>query len=89
MDDFRADVRALMEVKEEEEEMTQEQFNQMMDNYLAQLSELEPSAWSKEARDYCEKNGIINGNEKGFKMYKSFLTREQMAQIVYNMSKLN
>lgn len=63
---------------EEEETMTQEQFNQMAGAYFASLAEQEPAAWSKEARDWAEKNGILQGDSGGKKQYRSFCTREQM-----------
>ena len=72
-------------VEEEEEDMTQEKFNEMMDNYLKQLASKTPSDWSKEARDWCEKNGIIKGDEHGNRMYKKFLTREEMATLLYRL----
>ena len=68
--------------KEEDEDMTQEQFNKMMNNYLAELAKQEPSDWSAEGRSYCEKEGIIKGDTEGNKMYKKFITREEMATIL-------
>ncbi len=68
-----------------EENMTQEQFHEMMEAYLAGLSSQEPSAWSKQAREFCEQQGIINGDEKGNRKYKKFVTREELAQILYNL----
>lgn len=71
--------------KEDDEDMiTQEQFNAMMDNYLSDLAKKDPSAWSKEAREWAEKNGIISGDENGNKQYKKFATREELVQILYN-----
>ena len=61
-----------------EENMTQETFNKMMDNYLASLAGEDPSIWSSEARVWAEENGIIRGDDKGNLQYKSFCTREQM-----------
>ena len=63
----RDDVAKLLETEmviptipvEEEEEMTQEKFNEMMDNYLVELAKKEASPWSAEARAWCEANGII------------------------------
>lgn len=63
----------------QEEDMTQEKFNEMMDNYLSELAEKEPSDWSKEQRKWAETNGLITGDTKGNKQYKSFVTREQIA----------
>jgi hypothetical protein len=89
MDDVRNDVAALLNTvvveEEDEEEMTQEKFNEMMNVYLSQLAAKEPSVWSEEARTWCESNGIINGDETGNKMYKKFLTREEMAAIAYRL----
>lgn len=72
-------------IQQEEEEMTQEKFNEMMNNYLVSLALQEPSAWSKEARDWCEANGIIKGDQYGNKMYKKYMTREELATIIYRL----
>ena len=65
--------------------MTQEKFNEMMNNYLIDLASKEPGAWSVEARKWCESNGIINGDANGNRMYKKYLTREEIAAIVYRL----
>jgi hypothetical protein len=70
---------------EEEEEMTQEKFNEMMNNYLVSLALKGPSDWSKEAREWCEANGIIKGDEHGNKMYKKYMTREEIATVLYRL----
>ena len=62
--------------------MTQETFNEMMNTYLEQLAMQDPSDWSAEARNWCEQNGIIQGDSEGRKMYKKFVTREELAQIL-------
>ena len=64
------------EVKEEET-VTQEQFNEMMNVWLETQATKEPSNWSQEARRWAENNGFILGNDKGQKMYKKPLTREE------------
>ena len=69
-------------INEDDEDMTQEQFNKMMDNYLIQLAKQEPSEWSKDCRTYCEEKGLIKGDEKGNKMYKKFVTREELASML-------
>ena len=84
----KAQVEALKvkkeEPKEEEEEMTQEQFNQMMNVWISQQAEKEPSGWSAEARAWAEKNDIIVGTGAGYS-YLSYCTREQMVQFLYNL----
>lgn len=71
------------EMKEDEEEMTQEQFNIMMNNWLAEQAMKQPATWSADARNWGEKNGLINGDEKGNKMYQKFLTREEFIAVLY------
>ena len=66
----------------EEEEMTQQQFDAMMENYLKRLAQQMPASWSAEARAWAEKNGLIAGDEAGNRQYRSFLTREQMAVLM-------
>ena len=83
MDDFRADVAAAM--KGEEERMTQEQFDEMMDNWLARQAEKEPSQWSEQARQWAEFMGLIRGDGEGKMSYKSFCTREELAAIIYRL----
>lgn len=93
MDDVRNDVAKILANKnsgEDEEEVTQEQFNEMMNVYLAQLAKENASGWSKSARQWAESNGIIKGDEKGNKMYKKFVTREELASIaerIVNLAK--
>lgn len=66
----------------EEEEMTQQQFDAMMENYLKRLAQEPAAAWSAEARAWAESEGLIAGDETGNRQYRSFLTREQLAVIL-------
>lgn len=94
MTSVRQDVATLMKgnsilipiiENEDDEDMTQEQFNRMMDNYLIQLAKQPPSDWSKDCRTYCEAKGLIKGDEKGNKMYKKFVTREELASVLHRI----
>ena len=73
------------EEKKEEEIVTQEQFNEMMNVWLETQAAREPSNWSQEARRWAESNGFIKGDEKGQKMYKKPLTREEFVQVLYRI----
>lgn len=84
MDQFRRDVARAMEDDKEEDDMTQERFDQLMDNYLARRGALEPGAWSASARAWAEEQGIIAG-DSGFR-YRSFATREETVQMLYQLS---
>lgn len=86
MDDVRNDVSKVLSSinpTEEEEEMTQEQFNTMMNTWIAEQAKKEPGTWSKDARDWGEKNGLITGDDAGSKMYKKFITREEFITVLY------
>lgn len=71
--------------KEEENIVTQEQFNEMMNVWLETQAAREPAKWSEEARRWAESNGYIQGNDKGQKMYKKPLTREEFVQVLYRV----
>lgn len=68
----------------EGDEMTQQEFDRMMADYVKRQAELEPSQWSKQARAWAEDSGVIAGDEQGRKQYKKFCTREELIQILYN-----
>lgn len=91
----KADIEALKPKKEtpkptpkpqEEEKVTQAQFNQMMDTYLKQRAEESPSKWSEDARKWAESEGIIQGTGSGME-YKAFVTREQVMTFLYRFFK--
>ena len=84
MDDFRAAVKAAME--EEAENVTQQQFNAMMAEYLKQMGTAAPADWSQQARTWAEKAGIIAGGEGKGERYGSFATREEIVQMLWRLS---
>lgn len=70
-------------LKGEDDDMTQDKFNEMMNVWVTEQAKKDPSEWSKEAREFCEQNGIINGDGNGNMMYKKFVTREELAAVIY------
>lgn len=64
--------------REEDGELTQERFNELLEGYFRTLRAAEPSDYSAEARAWAEEKGIIRGNAQGQKQYKMLCTREQM-----------
>lgn len=85
MDDVRHDVYNLLQ-EEEDDDMTQEKFNEMMDNWLKEQSAKSTNAtWSAAARKWAESNGYVQGDEKGNKMYKKFLTREEFVTVLHRI----
>ena len=69
----------------QKEELSQIEFNNLLQNYLNYRCGLDGDPWSADARWFCENQGIINGDENGYKKYKAFLTREELAVILYNL----
>ena len=74
--------------KELEDEMTQEQFNKLMEQWLEARGALTPSDWSEQDREWAESNGIIQGDGEGRKRYKSFVTREEVAATLHRTTNL-
>ena len=68
----------------EDEEMTQQQFDEMMNSWISQQAAKEPDEWSKEDREWAEKNGIIKGTGAGYS-YQSYCTREQMVAFLHRL----
>lgn len=66
----------------EEEEVTQEDFNRMMDAYLKERATEGASTWSAADRQWAEDNGVVQGTGAGMS-YKSFLTKEEAVALVH------
>lgn len=74
---------------EEEEEMDQAAFDRMADQWLESRAALEPGIQTEEgraARAWAEAQGIILGDGKGRKQYRSFCTREQALLFLYRVA---
>ena len=95
MEDVRARVWEILATKdkqpsieeqppiEEEEQVTQEQFNSMMDTWLAEKAEEAPGDWSTNIRYWAENKGIIQGDDTGNMAYKKPINREEAITILY------
>lgn len=44
-----------------------------------------PSGWAKDATDYCKRKGIFNGDGAGNYGWQQPITREAVAQVLYNL----
>lgn len=75
MDDFRADVALEMEDK-----VTQDKFDEMMDNWMARKAKLPESSWSKIKQ--AKENGLTDGSRP-----QSFATREEVVTMIVNAMK--
>ena len=77
---FMAQIDAPQE--QEEPGLTQEELEVILEKYFEKVAKEQPGDWSKEARDWAEKNGIVQGDEGG-KRYKSHITREEAVTMLY------
>ena len=82
----RKEKAAEKEKKEAGERMTKEQFDTLMDNYLASRAKLPPSPWSGPAREWAEANGIVQGDQFHDMRYASFPTREELVTMLYRLA---
>lgn len=73
MDTFRADVARLMEG----DDMTQEQWDAMMENYLARRAEKSADTWATTGLTQAQAKGITDGTRP-----QSFATRQEVALMV-------
>lgn len=73
----------------EDDDMTIDRFKELMNEYRDGLQDNDAANWSKDARNWAVKTGMISGdsgaNFNG--MWEDFLTREQMATILYRFAK--
>lgn len=69
----------------EVEDLTEDEFKDMMIHYFLNLSIQEPEDWSLDARTWAEQNSLILGNERRDKQYRLFTTREQMVVFIHRL----
>ena len=65
--------------------MTQEQFNTMMNTWIADSASKPASDWSADSRIWAESLGLIAGDQNGNKMYKKFITREEFVAVLHRV----
>lgn len=79
--------------KEDDEMITQEQFDSMfeiaMNRYLNKIRTTDAADWSQKARQYCTDKRIFegDGSENPNFMWEDFVTKEVLAQTIYNIMK--
>ena len=73
MDDFRQAVADAM--KEEDDDMSYEQFKEYMKRYMDEAEVTEPSKWAKDACETAIAKGVMQGNGTAYNFQKP-LTRE-------------
>lgn len=83
MDDVRKDVAMLL--REEDDDMTQEQFNKMMDAYLQEQAKKPTSDWAKNVMDWAVGEGIIVGDANGHVQAQKFISRQECVTLIQRL----
>ena len=69
--------------KKEGSKMSLKDFSKLFFSFRAQLQDEPPGIWSGEARAWAEEIGLIQGGDGGKKMYRDFITREQIVVLLF------
>ena len=76
---------------EEESELTEAEVKkiarQEIEDYLAERGKKPVATWAQEAVDYVKAEGLMVGDADGDFRPQSFITRQEMAQVLYNQNK--
>ena len=85
LNDIATEVESLLNPTEEDDDMTQEKFNEFMDEYLRQQAERPGAGWSETERSWAAGTGLIKGDDTGKMMYKKFITREECIVLLFRL----
>lgn len=66
--------------------MTNQEFSAAMAAYRKTLQDNDAGDWSREARDWAIKTGLMQGGGNGNYMWQDFLTREQLVTVLYRFA---
>lgn len=77
--------RPKYELVKEEEEVTQEDFNKMMNNYLATLAKEPTSAWAQADMAWAQSEGLMQGDATGAMQAQKFVTRQELATVLHRL----
>ena len=68
--------------EEDDDNMTQEKFNELMKNYLETLASEDPASWEVNALVWAQQNGLLKGDTTGRLMPHSSMTRGELAIVL-------
>lgn len=88
METARNDVAALLagsKSDEEEEDMTDERFNELMNNWLVKKA-AEKETWGTENLEWAKEKGLMQGDEAGRLMPNKFCTRLEMVTMLKRLA---
>ena len=73
--------------------MTKEEFEKLMQEYLAELNDNDSGAWSEAARRWATENGLVNGIGNGKDgnpnyAWEAPVSREQLVTILHRFAQM-
>lgn len=68
------------------DDMTNQEFGAAMAAYRKTLQDNDAGDWSRAARDWAIKTGLMQGGGDGNYMWQDFLTREQLVTVLYRFA---
>ena len=66
--------------------LTDDEFDEYMDRWLERQQEKEGSSWSEDDREWAVSEGLFQGDENGNYMWRSSVTREQLAAVLHRQA---
>ena len=73
------------ETEEEDDEMlTYDQWKDYMERYEQEKAKEKVSSWAKDAVEFVQKEGLMNGDADGSFRPQSFITRQEVAAVLKN-----
>ena len=90
---FKTRLKESIDNEQEDEDMTDAKFKELMDKYRSELKDNDCGTWSDEARKWSIEQGLFVGggnlpNGESNYMWEDLLTREQAAQVLFRFAKL-
>ena len=84
--DYPSIIKAMNgETEEEDEEMlTYDQWKDYMERYEQEKAKEKVSSWAKDAVEFVQKEGLMNGDADGSFRPQSFITRQEVAAVLKN-----
>lgn len=81
LENFKKDIKNRIE-ELEDENMTQDKFNELMNNYLNELRNKQAFDYQEEPLRWAKEQGLLAGDSNGNQMPQDFLSRGDMAVIL-------
>lgn len=72
----------LVEEGDEDDMISQEQFNQLMDNWLKEQNSKPADSWANDPLEWVKTNGIMIGDENGNQTPQAFTKRQEMSTML-------